>query len=366
MHPINVGATGPVKKPGCLGPSLGAAGLLLAAIFGPIGIMAITSDPILGIVGLVVASFGGVLFGRAWVADHRRRETQRRTIRRWPAADGDPRVRYADRARPTGDAIALGLRSFLDDPDRLGYVDIEGPRSFRVHFALLATDANVLRGEAIALSRLVPQDHPGPDAGLGLANMGWAAPTWPSREDFAAEWSLPVDLARLSLFVRSTAAVYKVDATLLRPRFGSPDSVGDRPAADGLQPPGEGAPVAAPAMRRFSAVVRRLSRHPAVTWSSFAIALLALIAGPDRLEAFIRLIPPGLILGAFGIVLFSTGVRFLARYLRTSDPFSLTGWNSWRGRTVTTYKPHVWWGITGAIGVIAGIGLLMAALGTFA
>lgn len=366
MRPIDVGATGAVKKPGCLGPSLGAAGLLLAAIFGPIGVMAVTSDPVMGVTGLVVASFGGVLFGRAWVADHRRREIQRRTIRRRPAADGDPRVPYIAGARPTGDAIAIALRSFLDDPARLGYLDIEGPRSFRVHFALLATDANVLRGEAIALSRLVRQDHPGPDAGLGLANMGWAAPTWPSREDFAAEWSLPVDLAQLSSFVRSTAAIYKVDATLLRPRFGSPPSVGDRPAVDGLQQSGEGVPVAAPATWGFSRVVRRLSRHPAVTWASFAMALLGLIAGPDRVEAFIRLIPAGLLLGAFGIAILSTGGRFLVRYRRTSDPFSLTGWNRWRGRTVTTYKPHVWWGITGAIGVIAGIGLLIAALGTFA
>jgi hypothetical protein len=235
-----------------------------------------------------------------------------------------------------------------------------------VHFALLVTDANVLRGEAIALSRLVPQDHPGPDAGLGLANMGWAAPTWPSREDFATEWSLPVDLARLSSFVRSTAAVYKVDATLLRPTFGSPVSTSHGAAGDGSRPSREAAPVAAPATRRLSGVVGRLSRHPAVTWASFAIALLGLIAGRDRVEAFIRLIPAGLLLGVFGIAILRTGVRFLARYRRTSDPFSLTGWNGWRGRTVTTYKPHVWWGITGAIGVIAGIGLLIAALGTFA
>lgn len=112
--------------------------------------------------------------------------------------------------------------------------------------------------------------------------------------------------------------------------------------------------------RGIGPVARRLSRHPAVqlTWILVAVAVLV---APDRLEAFVRSLPAGLLAGAFGVVLLWKGVPSVARFVRTSDPFTATGWNRWRGREVTTFEPHIWWGIFGAIGVVGGIALLIYA-----
>jgi hypothetical protein len=369
MRPIGVGAVRPVEKPGCLGPMLGAVGLLVAAVFGAIGLLSIASDPVLAIVELVVASAGGVAFVRAAKADRRRRELERSAIHRRPAGAAGPGAhRYAADRAPVGDPMETALRTFLDDPERLKYLDIEGTGSMRLHFLLLSTDPTVLRGEATGLSRLDPRDHPGPDAQSGLIALGWAAPAPPSREDFAAEWSLPVDLAGLRTFILSTARIYNVEPTVLRPRFGGLPTT--RYAAASAEPNAlrgqmDSATIGVPAGRDLRGLLGRWSRHPVARWGPFAIAVVFIIVGPARLKEFVESLPPWLLYGALGIGSLRTGVAYVIRYMRTSDPFSLTGWNWWRGRTVTDYESHIWWGVFGAILVVVGLVFLGFAVSEF-
>ena len=259
--------------------------------------------------------------------------------------------------------MAIAVRTFLDDPDRLRYLDIEGTGSMRLHFALLSTDPTVLRGEATGLSRLDPGDHPGPDAQFGLIALGWAAPTPPSREDFVAEWSLPVDLARLGAFILSTARIYNVDPTLLRPRFASQPSVTFALEPNVLREQTDTTSVGAPGRQYLRTVFDSWSRHPAVKWLWWSILFVVVVAGPDGLDGFVHSLPGWLPSGALGIVFLLTGVRYVLRFLKTSDPFSVTDREGPDPRT--DYEAHMWWGIFGAVGVLAGIAFLVFAVGEF-
>jgi hypothetical protein len=375
MRPIDVGVIRPVEKPGCLGPMLGAVGLLVAAVFGVIGLLSIASDPLLAILELAIASAGGVAFVRAAIADRRRRGVEHRTIHRRPAAAaGQGALRYVDDGVSREDPMAIALGTLLDDPERLGHLDIEGTGSMRLHFQLLSTDPTVLRGEATGLSRLDPADHPGPDAQFGLISLGWAAPAPPSREDFAAEWSLPVDLAGLAAFIDSTAWIYNVEPAVLRPRFGGlPTATNTAELAETAEPAEpnalrgqtDSATVGGPARGDLSGLVGRWSRHPVVRWGWFAIAVLYLIVGPARFKELFGLLPPWLPSGAIGLVALRTGAQYVIRYRRTSDPFTLSGWDRWRGRTVTNYESHFWWGIFGAALVVVGLAFLAFAVSEF-
>lgn len=364
MRPVDISVIRALYKPGCLGPAMGAVGLLVAVLFGMIGMASIAANPVQGIIGLVAASFGGVVFGRAWIADRRWRELERRTIHRRPAAAGDSVAhRYVDDQASAGDPITIAVRTFLDDPAGLRYLDIEGTGSMRLHFALLSSDPTVLRGQATGLSRLDPNDHPGLDAESGLFVLGWAGPAPPSREDFAAEWSLPIDLAGLGAIILSTARIYSVEPTTLRARFGGTPSVSY--AAEPVEPnvlrrQKDKTADAAPDRPNLRAVLPRWSRRRALRWLPFSVALVAVVAGKARIEEFVRWLPPWLPSGALGIVILGTGVRFLLRFFKTSDPFSVTGSD---GRT--DYEAHIWWGIVGAVAVVVGIGFLVYAVGEF-
>jgi hypothetical protein len=354
------------SKPGCLGSFLGVAGLLAAVVVAPIGLMSITSDPLRSVGLLVMACVGGVFFGRALLADRRWREYRRSIVRRHPAAGRGrrPYVNAGFDVTQPGDRIPLALKSFLDDPDGLVSVDIEGPDTFHLHFAMLPSDPSVLVGEAPALSRMGPDGSPGPDARLGLVAIGWAAPASSLHEDFAAEWKLPVDLARLNKFILSTATIYGVDTTQLRTRFGTTPSDGAIPASDAELPP-EGTP-GVPALARWDAraAVRRFIGSPIGTFGLIAIAAVYWIAGRDGRKEFIMSIPSGVLFGVVGIWSLLVGVRYMERYLRTADPVSSTRWSALRSRNVTTYQRHAWWGIFGAILVLVGIASLLLAVST--
>jgi hypothetical protein len=369
MQPIDVGAIRPVEKPGCLGPMLGAIGLLVAAVFGVIGVLSIASDPILAIIELVVAFAGGIAFVRAAAADRRRREIERSTIYRRPAVSDDSGApRYARDRAPLGDPMAIALRTFLDDPEGLQYLDIEGTGSMRLRFLLLSTDPTVLRGEATGLSRLDPADHPGPDAQSGLIALGWAAPAPASREDFAAEWSLPVDLAGLAAFIDSTARIYNVEPAVLRPRFGGVPTIQAVAAPvepNALRVQTDSTPVDGAARRGLAGLLGRWSRHPVVRWGWIAIAVVYVLVGPARFKELLQSLPPWLPSGAIGLLALRAGVQYLIRFRRTSDPFSLSGWNWLRSRTVTTYESHFWWGVFGAGLVLFGLAFLAFAVSEF-
>jgi hypothetical protein len=249
------------------------------------------------------------------------------------------------------------LGAFLDDADDLGYVIFEGQGSFFLRFALLGTDANVLVGEAVGLSRLESPTIPGPDARLGLVALGWAAPAPPSRIDFATEWTLPVDLAELGKFIVSTARIYGIDPGLLRPRFGiTPPATGQSelvPVSTVSTAPGSGP---GPAVRRWW--------HSPATQGSGVVALLILLLGRDRLSAIYHSLPQAIVSGAFGILFLGSAGYLLNRATRTADPFSISVWDRWRGRDVTNYASHRWWGIFGTTCAVIGVYLMIAALTT--
>lgn len=355
------------SKPG-LTSCLGALGILVAAVAAPIGLLSIASAPFEAVAFLVAACAGAGMFVRGWLADRRWRGIQRTMIQRHAAA-GREAARYLS---PTGGVthrggrFGMALRTFLDDPDGLVSLVLDGPGMFHLRFALLPTDRNVLFGQAVAMSRLDPDHRPPQDAWLGLVTLGWAAPERPTyreagagiapREGFAAEWTLPIDIDEFERFVHSTAKVYGIDPTLLRPRFEAVRPGQEMPELDGLPR------AAAPAAFDPSVSLRRWSRHPAVQFASFAIAIVLLAAGRDGIGAFFRAVPPVLMSGGLAVLFLVVALHLLNRYLRTADPFSLTGWNWVRRRTVTHYQRHVWWGIFGVGSAIIGIFFVVQAL----
>ncbi len=355
------------RKPG-LTSCLGALGILVAAVAAPIGLLSIASAPVEAVGFLVAACAGAGLFVRGLLADRRWRGIQRTTILRHPAA-----ARAAGRylsptsgATHRGGRFGLALRTFLDDPDGLVSLVVDGPGMFKLRFALLPSDTSVLVGNAVAISGLDPALRPPQDAWLGLVALGWAAPERPTyreagagvapREGFAAEWTLPIDIDEFDRFIHSTAKVYGIDPTLLRPRFEVGRQGEEMPELD--SPPG----VAAPAGFDPYVSLRRWSRHPAVQLASFVIAIVFLAAGRDGIGAFLRAVPPVLVSGGLAVLFLVVALHLLNRYLRTADPFSLTGWNPVRRRTVTHYQRHVWWGIFGVSSAIIGIFFVVQAL----
>lgn len=347
---------------------MGAAGMLLAAVTIPAGLMSFAWDPLQGVMLLLVAGAGVGLFVRAWFADRRWRAAQQTTIHRHPAA-GRAVARYLPRSGGTTESdgqFGRALRSFLDDPDGLGAVVFDGPGAFRLRFALHPVDRNVLLGRAVAPSRLDPRDRPDQDAWLGLVALGWAAPPPASshekgtgivpREDFAAEWTLPIDIDGFDRFIQSTATIYGIDVTLLQPRF---TGGGHGP---GVPPSDRVIGVAGPAPFDPYLTLRRWSQHPLARLLTFAVCLGIVAAGRERFGEVFRSIPHVLLFAGLAALFLIGAVHLLNRYLRTADPFSLTGWNWVRGRTVTHYQTHVWWGIFGALSAVVGLFLTIQAL----
>jgi len=355
------------KQPG-LSSCLGALALLVAAVAAPIGLMSIGSAPLQGIGLLGLACLASGLFVWAWLRDRRWRNVQPTTIHRHPAGGRAP-GRYVspvnEKTNPIG-RFGQALRMFLDDPAGLGALTIDGPGTFYLRFTVDPADPNVLSGRAVAISRLEPSQRPPEDAWLGLVALGWAASERPAyreagagdapREEFGAEWELPVALDDIDAVIRSTATVYGVDAALLRPRFASGRPSPDEPVSDG-EPGGE-----APAEWDPLGTLRRWDDHPAATFAWIAIGVVFLVAGRDRIEGFIRAIPGVLAYGALAALCFAIAIHLLNRYTRTADPFSLTGWNRLRRRTVTTYEGHVWWGIFGVIAALIGVFFVIQAV----
>lgn len=338
----------PRRRPSGLGQALGAVGLLVAAIGATGALFTLGgSDPGSGVVLLAVAVLGAGLFIRAYLADRRWRQVREATIVARPpghtTAAGDY-IALGDARVPGGSSIGQSLRRFLDDPTRYPSISLAGPDDTFIRFRLSEGSPRSLLGEAASDASLI-KPILGADGPNGLVALGWATPAPGIRTDFAAEWLLPVDIDALLKVVVSTAKIYGVDEGDLRSSLDA-DDASDRhrihfdPAS------------------RDPVWLRRLVKRwwgPA-TW---VVAVAIVLVGKDGfgrlLDSAWGSIPRIVQHGLLSAVLFGVSAACIRRNLNTADPITMTGYNRLRGRTVTTYAPHAWWGIIGGVAAIVAV-----------
>jgi hypothetical protein len=339
------------RRPSLVGQLLGALGLLVGTIVGVAAILGLSGpDPGSAAIQIAISLIGLALFARAFVAQRRWRVVKDATVNAREASHWGAFGTYvlsggAD--DPTTRMISQFVRRFLDDPIRHQFVSFDGPDGVYIRFTLASNAPRTLVGVAASDASL-GRSALGQDGPRGLIALGWATPAPGIRKDFAAEWRLPVVVDELAKVVVSTAKIYGVEASNLMPATaiikGSPQTI--RVGGDGASEDAKLGPLE----RSLE-----LLRGP-IGW---AVVVLIVVIGKDRLDAGWRTLPPIAQTGLGVALTLYISAICLRRYRQTADPIRSVGYDRLRGRTVVTYAPHAWWGIIGVGAALAAALLLV-------